>query len=336
MTRTLTLLAPGLLAPDGAPRIAGSPGLRALLARARRAALREDGYEAALWRRFGLPAAPGAEIPVGAVTWVADTGSGETGGWWMRADPVHLRADRDRVLVFGGAPLDLREEEAAELVREITHTLGQGRWSLEAPCPQRWYLRLPEDPQIQTQPLPEVLGRTVGSLLPAGAKAATWQRLLTEIQMLLAGSATNESRQARGVLPVNSLWLWGAGRLPERVQGPDATTWGEEPMLRGLARLAGMGCAPCPADAEAWLAVANAGNHLAVLGDLRGAACLDAGDVSATARAWDENWLRPLLKALTRRRLQRLTFYGGDRDEYELTPAGAWRWWRRPRPERHP
>jgi hypothetical protein len=297
--------------------------------------MREDGYEALLWRLFGLPPARGAEIPIGAVTWAADTGSGDV-GWWMRADPVHLRADRDQVVVLGGVPLDLREEEAAELVQEITDALGQGRWTLDAPCPQRWYLRLPEDPQIRTRPLPEVLGTAVGSLLPAGAKAVSWQRLLTEIQMLLTGSATNESRQARGVLPVNSLWLWGAGRLPQRIQGPDATIWGEEPMLRGLARLAGMATAACPAGAEAWLAVAGAGSHLAVLGDLRGAASLDAGDFSATVCAWDENWFRPLMEALKRRRLQRLTFYGGGGDEYELTPARAWRWWRRPRPERHP
>jgi hypothetical protein len=325
----LTLMAPGLVECGGGLRNADLPGWSALSARGRRVAVAERSYEALLLRLFGVSGREPGTLPVAPVTRLADTGRRDE-GWWVRADPVHLRPDRDRLLVIGGALLDLQPAEALAMAREINQALGDGRWTLETPCPQRWYLGLSEDPRLAGDSLPEVLGRTIDSRSLGGLRADSWQGLLTEIQMLLASTKANEVRQARGALPINSLWFWGAGRLPAQAQCPYDRLFGDEPLLCGLARLAALAAEPCPAGAEAWMAGADGGEHLAVLGDLRMATAGDDGP-AAIVRRWDERWLQPLLSALRRRRLQRLVCYGGEGIGYELTPSDAWRWWRRPR-----
>ena len=45
--------------------------------------------------------------------------------------------------------------------------------------------------------------------------------LLNEVQVLLHQHPLNAARQTRGLPPVNSVWFWGAGRLP--APGPSPT-----------------------------------------------------------------------------------------------------------------
>ena len=47
--------------------------------------------------------------------------------------------------------------------------------------------------------------------MPADPRVALVRRLQSEVQMLLYTEATNEAREARGALAVNSFWLSGCG-----------------------------------------------------------------------------------------------------------------------------
>jgi hypothetical protein len=153
---------------------------------------------------FGVPHQHGAPIaPISA----SFDGLGE--GCWLRADPVHLRMQRDQmVLVPGG---EVSAGEAGQLCAALNdHFAGQGM-EFFAPHPQRWYVRLDKLPDIETLPLSQAAGRDVRGMLPAGPEAARWHQVLNETQMLLFAQPVNEAREARGELPINSLWFWGAG-----------------------------------------------------------------------------------------------------------------------------
>jgi hypothetical protein len=82
-------------------------------------------------------------------------------------------------------------------------------------------------PGIETVPLSQAAGRNVRGLLPKGAEAARWHRVFNEIQMLLFAHPVNEAREARGELPVNSLWLWGGG-VNAPLQKPYASVSSDE------------------------------------------------------------------------------------------------------------
>jgi hypothetical protein len=69
--------------------------------------------------------------------------------------------------------------------------------------------------------------------LPAGEDSATYRTLQSEIEMALHEHAANLEREAAGLLPVNSLWLWGGGTAPEKTIQPQPPLFSEDGLLRG-------------------------------------------------------------------------------------------------------
>lgn len=327
--RSLTVVAPGLEAASAfAPAREGPPleALGTLRARADRHPGVSGALEAVLFALFDY-GADDTDLPVAAVTQAVDL-DGPPGGWWLRADPVLLRADRD-TLMFMGAVTDLSAAEAGRLAIDLEAVFLPHGWHIQVGHPTRWYLRLAEDPRIRTHPPAAVLGRDVRGLLPYGDRGAQWRVLLNEVQMQLHISAINEQRRARGAAEVNSLWFWGGGQVP-RLHNTWAALWCDDVLGRGLACAAGAVCRPRPPRAEPWLAQAEAGAHVLVIDELDAPA--RAGDAAAwwtRVRALDEQWLAPLLTALRRRELAAVTLTAGTGTDLRLTPRGIRRWWRR-------
>ncbi len=187
------------------------PALESVLARGTPVGFCEDGLEAALCQRLGIQKQQ--DWPVAPVALQADGGAPGS-DWWLRADPVHLAVMRDRIVLGDNAMLRLGQDEADALAASIAAHFG-AEFSPQPLRPLRWYLRLPQPPQLETTPLSCATGREVGPLLPRGAEALSYRTLMNELQMLLHAHPVNLAREARGELPVNSLWLWGGGTLPE-------------------------------------------------------------------------------------------------------------------------
>ncbi|MGZ7354524.1 hypothetical protein ACXWRX_09325, partial [Streptococcus pyogenes] len=74
--------------------------------------------------------------------------------------------------------------------------------------------------------------------LPQGPQGRRWRVLINEAQVLLHQHPLNAERRAKGLPPVNSLWLWGAGRLPAQVRGAFEGVIGDDLLLAALARRA--------------------------------------------------------------------------------------------------
>ena len=135
------------------------------------------------------------------------------GPYVLHADPVHLRPDRDRLVLFAGPDFAPDRAEADALVALFNQHLGAEGLRLEAPTPARWYLLSKRPHDLVTQPLAAVLGRPIAGQLPQGPEARHWARLLNEIQMLFHHSEVNQRREAAGLPTISGLWLWGGGCL---------------------------------------------------------------------------------------------------------------------------
>jgi hypothetical protein len=205
--KKLHLIIPDLLLPKQfASEVTADlalPYLQKLLARADSTALPAQSMESALCEAFSLETQH--DLPIAPISAAYD---GLPAGFWMRADPVHLRLQRDQMLLSQTA---LSADEAVQFCSALNeYFAGQGM-TFYAPHPQRWYVRLQCLPDMQTTPLSEVIGGNVRGALPRGNDGQHWHQLFNEMQMLLYSHALNEAREARGELPVNSLWLWGGG-----------------------------------------------------------------------------------------------------------------------------
>ena len=178
------------------------PHLETLLARADKGAAPGSDHLSTLFGLFEYPSLQEVDWPSAAICRLADDGAEDDGigdtGYWLHADPVHLKPDMDRLLLFPGRTLDITPQEAGALGELLLeHFSGMG-WRLEQGSPEHWYLRLPEPPQLLTQPLHRVTGRNLFPFLPQGEAGVRWRSLLNEIQMLLHHAEVNRMRSAAG------------------------------------------------------------------------------------------------------------------------------------------
>jgi hypothetical protein len=344
--RFLTLVVPGLLGPLG---VAGAnpleaarrlceglelPALERYLSRATRSADTPSagGLAALLFDCFGVSGQL-PDWPVAAVTRRADGGA-EDGRWWLRADPVHLRASMGDLSLLDGAHLVIGSDEAETLATEINTELDDPDFRLEALAPARWYLGRDRAPRLQTLPPWELGGEAIGEHLPRGEDAPWWRARANEVQMILHASPVNRARAARGEPAINSLWLWGGGVTPQVPAGSWQSVCCDEILVVGLADLAGAASAALPVDAAAWLAAAaSPGNHLLVwTAAYEAARRFDVDAWRSFVARFESGWMTPLLDALARGSVQSLRLRcaaGGD----FLLGRGALRrrWWRRSR-----
>lgn len=300
------------------------PALQTLLARGSRQSSTAGGVEAGLCEALGI--ARQQDWPIAPIS-LAEDGGKAGDAYWLRADPVHLRVMRDRIVLADSAAIDLTREEADALALTIGQHFGDDLKPLPL-HPRRWYLRYTQAPHLVTTPLSVAVGRDIDPLLPQGADAMRFRAELNELQMLLHDHPVNQAREARGELPVNSLWLWGGGHAP-------AAHSARVPIYTGDFEAQALG-AFCNARVDALPARLDA-----KLLETDGVVLLDALTVAGQVgdaygwrealRGLEQDWFVPLLSALRKigpHGLRLLDPVSGK--ALFLHPQDAWKLWRRP------
>jgi len=318
----LELAVPGLLRAR-----ASLPAIELLLARGRRRGAEPATLEAWYARTFGLD---DAALPAGALT-ALGAGLDAAHGTWLRADPVHLRADRDRAVIVPSAAFAIEPAEASALAAALHRHFAED-FALHVVRPDAWCVRPRGDaPPAGERPPVELAGQDVDAALPD----KRWHALLNEIQMALYQDDVNTAREARGVPVVNSVWLWGSGALPPSARAPWASVSADDPVALGLARLAGMRHRAPGAGAREWLERAPLeGRHLVVLDALRAPRALgDDEALDALAKRLESEWFAPVLEALRDSRVGMATIHVPDAGlAFETVRGDLRRFWRRARP----
>lgn len=335
--QSLTLIVPGLLGnarmrgTDGALQDLALPALAQVLGKASRLALSPRGLSGLLFDCFDIYA-DSAELPVAAITAANDGVTYE--GYCLRADPVHVKADRDRLLMLGNDGLQVTQTEAEALAGAFNQLFAEDGLTLHTPAPLRWYLTMAAAPQLTTSPLQAVVGQDVDPHLPQGEQALHWHKILNEIQMLFYTHPVNEARRARGQMEINSVWLWGGGELTATEGCGWTRVWSNEFVSQSLARHFDVAISSAPPSAEEWLEqVDTKGEHLLVLDGASAVTSFeDIGRWRDFVAVFDEEWLSPLLAALRAGQLQQLNLHTVDGHCFQLGAKHLRRWWRRPQP----
>lgn len=334
----LDLLVPDLIAPPDAPaamRGLRLPALEKWLARADFERSSAVGAERWLAERFALsPPAPVAAIALAGEEAALASEKAARAGAWLRADPVHLRIDGDSLVLHDASVLALRSAEAEALVAALQSLFVADGLRFHAAAPDRWYVEVPEGELPTTTALEEARGRNAFGLLPRGGGRINWRSAITEAQMVLAAHDVNRAREEAGEPQVNSVWFWGEGRTPARVEPRYAAVHAADPFARGLARLSGGAPAELPARIGDLDPPGTPQSALVLLDALTPP--LHRADVDAwcaTAAELDEHWFRGLGEAIedfgtVRIILPRVS----DTLVAVLAPAARRRWLRRARP----
>ncbi|WP_273428821.1 hypothetical protein [Chitinibacter tainanensis] len=326
----LELILPGALWPQLNTRAAiwqnqTLPALAKLYGTSRKSILPLRGRAAYLASLAGLAQLPAG--PILAAHYQAQTATPLTAGYWLLAEPVHLRLERDHLTVLGEPYLACQQAEAEALVDSLNGLYGADGWQFIAISPSQWLLRLPADPQLEFVPLDQALNRDLNDVLPAGPKALQFHALLNEMQMLLYQHPVNDARDAAGQPLVHSVWLSGGGVYPaDQDVAVPAALYADDVLLNALGAQATV-----PGNFAAAQGL-NISNACVLLDDLRYPAIYGEGyQWQQIWLRWEADWLAPALAALQAGSLTELCLtLPNTGEQCRIRRGDLWRFWRRP------
>ena len=257
----------------------------------------------------------GSSLPSAALTRTLD-GSDAAQALWLRADPCHVMVDAVAVRMLAIGTLGLSPQESDEFARALRPLFGDAGVPLEAPKPERWYLRCAPETRLPRFADPEqVLGADLLHHMPSGDSERQWRHLLNEAQIILHNHPLNQLRVQSGLPAANSIWFWGAGKLPSWVRTPFAHVMSNDPVVAGLARCAGIAAAAATSTSDIFHN--DAKNTLLDLAHARGELA--------------DDWFVPLEAALKSAAFSELTLRLESGQVVTCKRWHRWRFWRRVR-----
>ncbi len=329
--RSITLFIPGLFGPDiliHPDDLPDLPALNWLLSRGEQQTLTPLSPSYALCELFGLKKQEATDLPIAAISRLSDDNQ-HPEGIWLRADPVHVSADRDGLILMDQNRFNLSQRDAVALAADINRVLEPHGLILEVPVPYRWYVRVKEPQEIQTTPLDLIVGKDILPFMPQGDDRINWIQLLNEVQMTLHMSDVNQLREQNKQLPINSVWFWGYGELPKIIDRQWSFITSDEMLAKGLSMVAATPFEELPDSYDLikkhdanynGLIVINAFQRFIYYHDLEG--WLEA------LISYEQNWFLPLRKALKNKTLDRLNIRT-TRYSINLDNSARYKLWRK-------
>ena len=239
------------------------------------------------------------------------------GAAWLRADPAHVRPEMTGARLLGiGERLSLSQDDVDALLPALKPVFGDSGFALDAPTPTRWYLRLLREAKFPQFSAPDTaLGEDLFEHQPDGPEGRRWRALLNDVQILLHNHPWNAQRAERGRVPINALWVWGGGVLPDRVVAEARQAYSDDDLLQALIQIAGGAAQPLPGDFSS----ASFSEDDVALYDLR-----RVRDLAALQR----DWLLPAVRALRAGALEAFVLDAADGTRLQLASGQRWRFWR--------
>lgn len=328
--KPLDLVVPGLCGPlPGLDALQINPALLSLtrlLARADKFPSKQKGFYPELAALFGIQ--PLLAVPSAALSLLGlehELGDGT----WFHADPVHLQANMDHAILRDSTSLDLSADEAAALVKEVNDHFSEDGIRLIATDKNHWFLNINGHADIETTALHDVIGCNINFYMPKGDDKKFWQKFLNEVQMLFHMSDVNQQREKSGLLPVNSLWLWGGGELPEIGMSFKQDVYASHMLAKGLAIIHDAKYCPVNEIEPLFEMIDEKKPSLVVLDDVFTLVCY--GDVSAWQQALDalyEQWIEPLVSHCMRRKVS-VRLHPCNGVNYLISPSNKYRFFRK-------
>jgi len=289
-----TFLIPGYLSPlrlNGLPEEAAADSTSPKLIQWR-VSEEQLPWQAMLARALGDSKCNGLHLPAAELLSI-NTFNEESA---LRADPVHLRADRDTAKLYPRQMLGLTQDEEVELLASLNEFLSADGMQILPGADQGWYLYGEEASELASLPPSFLANRNASVYLPSGDGTEHWQRLMAELQMLIHHHPVNQQRAADGKLLINSLWLWGGGNLQQCVNqiGEDEkhhlVVYGNDDYTQALCQRLNISCETLDSFTP------TAEGHSIVV-DTRVAQAVFSSDellAQRLVREIDRNWLTPI------------------------------------------
>lgn len=249
-------------------------------------------FAAAAMRGYGLPTEPGARYFV--------------------VQPIHIEIARKHLTMHDARQLSLSDADSRALyalARPYFDDLGQ---PLSYGDAHTWFMRADGWSDLRCATPDAATSQNLADWMPEGEHARASRRLQNEVQMLWHEHAINEEREARGLKPVNSYWLWGAAEA----RAQPATCAGALHVSAAPGWLAAL-AEPGRRDMAPATILAGGADALVLhAGLIESAQAQDWGTWLLQMQELEQLWFAPLLAALKDGRLGQLRLVLSHRDAW--------------------
>lgn len=303
MIDTLHIILPGLFHTGGKFEQPSEsfPSLFKLLSKATIVPDRPESFEGVLKQHFS--GFSSKEIPAGALSaFAAGDIKADDNHIWMRSDPVYLKSDAHSLYCYGNHHLQISNEEAQSLVEVLNEHFCEDGLHIHMVTPYAWVIKLSEPQSMATNALADVEGQSIEPRLPSGPDALMWHKRLTESQLILERHPVNLARKQKGLLPINSLWFWGLGALPAKIDTYFDFVFANSKIMRGLCELSNTPCMDKLESFDDFIEnLPNKAHHTCAVIDTRFKRANNLTDMELRAsllETYEQNWFAPIANAL--------------------------------------
>ncbi|MDH5353993.1 MAG: hypothetical protein OEY09_06055 [Gammaproteobacteria bacterium] len=188
-----------------------------------------------------------------------------------------------------------------------------------------WFMRLREcQPPSHYPHYLSIVGRKVDQYIEQSRTALPWYQLMNEMQMFLHSHEVNQKRLLNGLLPINSLWCWGAGEFIQP-QSTQKHWYCDELTLKAYAEKSNIEQSPVSVLAHTDL------NDDSLIVDLRLLDALkspDAEDLSEILLRLESELFKPLLNRIKSGQVH-LRLRAGHENDLSISSASRFRFWKK-------
>lgn len=162
---------------------------------------------------------------------------GQTGdkpsSWIAAADPVYLEPMLDHLRLHDVRQNKIDPRHFRDLIDRLQSALSDDSGFGFTRLGSCGYLSAKVPVRTADVPAYIVEGQRPDDFLPTGTDAAAFLGLVSEIEMALHDHEANLEREAAGLSPINSLWLWGGGYASDQSTRPSLPLISDDPLLLG-------------------------------------------------------------------------------------------------------
>ncbi len=168
----------------------------------------------------------------------------------FRCNLVTLKFEEDRIVMEDFSAGHITDEEARKVIVDLNKEMATDEIRFYAGVSYRHLMVLKNGAakfqdleDLKITPPHDIIGREISSFLPKIKEPVVV--LMKESQRLLKGHPVNRAREAKGLPPANSIWLWGQGRRPRMITlkerfGMDGYVISAVHLIKGIGILAGL------------------------------------------------------------------------------------------------
>lgn len=141
---------------------------------------------------------------------------------------------------------EIPTEESRQLIETLEKELGDETRKYYPGVSYRHCLIWKNAPDIFPFTRPhDILGKVIGEYLPSGELGKPYLEIMEKSYEILKNHPVNLDRKKRGLLPANSLWIWGPGKKPQLASftekfGIKATVISAVDLIKGIGKCAKM------------------------------------------------------------------------------------------------